>query len=65
MQHRKSLNQSMLEHVSLQQPSGKTMASYAEQIGASRYKMQYWIRKYKARQVKPSIDMASKIASVL
>jgi len=55
----------MLEHVSLQQPSGKTMASYAEQIGASRYKMQYWIRKYKARQVKPSIDMASKIASVL
>ncbi|RCW27044.1 hypothetical protein DFO77_1131, partial [Marinilabilia salmonicolor] len=27
MQHRKSLNQSMLEHVALQQRSGKTIAN--------------------------------------
>jgi L-lactate utilization protein LutB len=50
MQHRKSLNQSMLEHARLQQRSGQTIASYAKQIGISRHKMQYWVSKYNARQ---------------
>lgn len=40
----------MLEHVALQQRSGKTIASYAKQIGVTRHKMQYWVNKYKASQ---------------
>ena len=46
----------MLEHVALQQRSGKTIASYAKQIGVSRYKMQYWVRKYKARQKTQKVE---------
>ncbi len=40
----------MLEHAALQQQSEKTITSYAKLIGVSRHKLQYWVRKYKARQ---------------
>ncbi len=56
MKHRESLNQRMLEHVALQQRSGQTIASYAKQIGVSRYKMQYWVCKYKARQKTQKVE---------
>ncbi len=51
----------MLEHVALQQRSGKTIASYAKQIGVSRYKMQYWVSKYKARQKTQKIESDSSL----
>jgi hypothetical protein len=61
MQHRKSLNKSMLEHVAIQQRSGKTIANYAKQIGVSRYKMQYWVRKYKTRKKTQKIESDSSL----
>jgi transposase-like protein len=50
MEQIKSVKHSMLEHAALQQRSGKTLVSYANLIGVSRHKLQYWVRKYKSRQ---------------
>ena len=60
MEQRKSLKHSMLEHAALQQRSGKTLVSYANLIGVSRHKLQYWVRKYKASQKKVKIDTSLK-----
>jgi hypothetical protein len=38
----------MLKHAAVQQSSGDTILNYAKLIGISRFKMQYWVRKYKA-----------------
>ncbi len=51
----------MLDHVALQQRSGKTIANYTKQIGVSRYKMQYWVRKYKARQKTQKVESDSSL----
>ena len=40
----------MLQQAALQQQSEETITSYAKLIGVSRHKLQYWVRKYKARQ---------------
>jgi len=50
MANRKDLAQQMLVHAARQQESGITAANYAKQFGISRTKLQYWIRKFNARQ---------------
>ena len=50
MAHRKDLAQEMLEHVARQHESGLTVANYAKHAGITQFKLQYWIRKFKARE---------------
>ena len=51
----------MLEHVAIQQSSGKTIASYANQIGVTRHKMQYWVNKYKASHKTKKVESDSSL----
>lgn len=61
MQHRKTLNQKMLEHAALQQRSGETIASYAKQIGVPCHKMQYWVSNYKAQQSRQHVESSTSL----
>ena len=49
--------QQMLEHVARQQESGITVANYAKQFRISRTKLQYWIRKFNAQQVRKDTSL--------
>ena len=57
MANRKDLAQQMLEHAALQQESGITVANYAKQFRISRTKLQYWIRKFNARQARKDTSL--------
>lgn len=61
MQHRKTLNQTMLKHAAVQQSSGDTIVNYAKLIGISRFKMQYWVRKYKAQQIPQDFESSASL----
>ena len=51
----------MLEHAAIQQSSVNTILNYAKLIGVSRFKMQYWVRKYKAQQSTQDIESSRSI----
>ncbi|PRY85344.1 hypothetical protein BY457_1481 [Marinilabilia salmonicolor] len=51
----------MLEHVAIQQSNGKTISSYAKQIGVTRHKMQYWVNKYKASHKTKKVESDSSL----
>lgn len=50
MAKRRTLAQQMFEHVVSQRESGMTVANYAQQLDITRTKLQYWIRKFNARE---------------
>ena len=45
MAQRNDLAKEMFEHVVRLRESGMGIVNYARQIGITRYKMQYWVRK--------------------
>ncbi len=51
----------MLKHAAVQQSSGDTILNYAKLIGISRFKMQYWVRKYKAQQSTQDIESSTSL----
>ena len=57
MANRKEMAQLMLGHAARQQESGITVANYAKQFGITRTKLQYWIRKFNARQARKDTSL--------